>query len=249
MAPDDHKSKMCFWTSSLWSYTKPFMNQCKTLVPSYWLPLLLDIQLTLKHCLLHICLPSSLYSHHPFPLQCIPHFYPYFLNIWYLRPLSGYHLLQGAICPEAFYLNLLMQSHPAPECFLPNSTSISILGLGGLSRRRPCVCHLWHLQHLTSVQFSSVTQSCSTFCDPMNCSAPGLPVHHQLPESTQTHVHWVSDAIQPSHPLLSPSPPALNLSQHQGLFKWVSSSHQVAKVLEFQLQHQPFQWIPRSDLL
>ena len=75
----------------------------------------------------------------------------------------------------------------------------------------------------------------------MNHSMPGLPVHHQLLEFTQTHVHWVSDAIQPSHPLSSPSPPALNLSQHQGLFKWVSSLHQVAKVLEFQLQHQSFQ--------
>ena len=89
-------------------------------------------------------------------------------------------------------------------------------------------------------QFSSVTQSCPTLCDPMNCSTPGLPVHHQLLESTQTHVRRVSDAIQPSHPLSSPSPPALNLSQHQGLFKWVSSSHQVAKVLEFQLQHQSY---------
>ena len=85
--------------------------------------------------------------------------------------------------------------------------------------------------------------------NPMDCSTPGLPVHHQLPESTQTHVHWVGGAIQPPHPLLSPSPPALNLSQHQGLFKWVSSSHQVAKVLELQLQHQSFQWIPRTDLL
>ena len=73
----------------------------------------------------------------------------------------------------------------------------------------------------------------------MNRSTPGLPVHHQLPKSTQTHVHWVSDAIQPSHPLSSLSPPALKLSQHQGLFKWVSPLHQVAKVLEFQLQHQP----------
>ena len=100
-----------------------------------------------------------------------------------------------------------------------------------------------------SVQFSSVAQSCPTLCDPINCSMPGLPVHHQLPESTQTHVHWVGDAIQPSHPLSSPSPPALNLSQHQGLFKWVSSSHQVAKVLEFQLQHQFFQRTPRTDLL
>ena len=100
-----------------------------------------------------------------------------------------------------------------------------------------------------SVQFSSVAQSCLTLCDPMNCSTPGLPVHHQLPEFTQTHVHWVGDAIQPSHPLASPSPPALNLSQHQGLFKWVSSSYQVVKVLEFQLQHQSFQWTPRTDLL
>ena len=91
-------------------------------------------------------------------------------------------------------------------------------------------------------QFSSVTQSCPTLCDPMNCSMPGLPVHHQLPEATQTHVHWVGDAIQPSHPLSSPSPPAFNLSQHEGLFKWVSYSYQVAKVLEFQLQHQSFQW-------
>ena len=100
-----------------------------------------------------------------------------------------------------------------------------------------------------SVQFSSVTQSCPTLCDPMYCSTPGLPVLHQLLEFTQTHVHWVGDAIQPYHPLSSPSPPALNLSQHQGLFQWVSSSHQVAKVLEFKLQHQSFQWTPRADLL
>ena len=98
------------------------------------------------------------------------------------------------------------------------------------------------------LQFSSVAQSCPTLCDPMNCSMPALPVNHQLPGSTQTHVRLVGDAIQPSHPLSSPSPPALNLSQHQGLFKWVSSSHQVAKLLEFQLQHQSFQWKPRTDL-
>ena len=99
-------------------------------------------------------------------------------------------------------------------------------------------------------QFSSV-QSLSRvqLCDPMNRSTPGLPVHHQLPEFTQTHVHWVSDAIQPPHPLSSPSPPASNPSQHQGLFQWINSSHEVAKVLEFQLQHQSFQWTPRTDLL
>ena len=90
---------------------------------------------------------------------------------------------------------------------------------------------------LHSVQFSSVAQSCLTLCDPMNRSTPGLLVHHQLPEFTQTHIHRINDTIQPSHPLSSPSPPAFNLFQHQGLFKWVSFSHEVAKVLEFQLQH------------
>jgi len=92
-------------------------------------------------------------------------------------------------------------------------------------------------QHFTwcTVQFSSVSQSCPTLCDPMNCSTPGLPIHHQLPEFTQTHIHWVGDAIQPSHPLSSPSPPAPNPSQHQSLFQWVNSLHEVAKVLEFQL--------------
>ena len=92
----------------------------------------------------------------------------------------------------------------------------------------------------SSVQFSLVTQSCPTLCDPMNCSTPGF--HHQLLESTQTHVHWVSDAIQ-----LSPSPPTFNLSQHQGLFQWVSSSYQVAKILELQLQYQSFQWLFKTD--
>ena len=94
------------------------------------------------------------------------------------------------------------------------------------------------LRHLVLLMFSSVTQSCPTLCDPMDCSTPGFPVHHQLLELAQTYVHRVSDVIQPSHPLSSPSPPAFNLSQHQGLFQWVISSHQVAKVLEFQLQHQ-----------
>ena len=95
----------------------------------------------------------------------------------------------------------------------------------------------------------SVAQSCPTLCNPMDCSTPGFPVLHYLLELSQTRVHCVGDAIQPSHPLPSPSPPAFNLSQQQGLFQWVSSSHQVAKVLEFQLQHQSFQWIFRVDLL
>ena len=98
--------------------------------------------------------------------------------------------------------------------------------------------HIWDPQILITLTLfpgwsssvSSATQLCPTLCDPMNHSMPGLPVHHQLPESTQTQVHWVGDAIQPSHPLSSPFPPALNLSQHQGLFTWVSFSYQVAKV-------------------
>ena len=113
-------------------------------------------------------------------------------------------------------------------------------------------CFVTHLPKSFSLdipQFSSVTQSCPTLCDPMDCSMPSLPVHHQLPELTQTHVHCVSDAIQPSHSLLPPSPSTFSLFQHQGLFKWVDSSHQVAKILEFQLQHQFFQWIFRVDFL
>ena len=108
------------------------------------------------------------------------------------------------------------------------------------------VLHDWWLMWF---QFSSVAQSSPTLCDPMKCITPGLPLHQQLPELTQTHVHRVSDAIQPSYPLSSPSPPAPNPSQYQGLFQWVSSSHGVAKVLEFQLQHESFQWKSRTDLL
>ena len=113
------------------------------------------------------------------------------------------------------------------------------------------LCFIWFLLlvsysflHISllppSVQFSSVTQSCPTLCDPMNLSMPGIPVHHQLLESTQTHAHRVSDAIHSSHPLSSPSPPAPNPSQHQALFQWVNCSHEVAKLLEFQLQHPSF---------
>ena len=90
-----------------------------------------------------------------------------------------------------------------------------------------------------SVQFSAVTRLCSTLCNPMDCGMPGLPVYHRLPEFTQTHVHWVSDAIQPSHPLSSPSPPPFNLSQNQGLFRWISSLHQVAKYWSFNFSISP----------
>ena len=149
---------------------------------------------------------------------------------------------------DIWCINLLFNgsSNRPPVSKPPSQLSIWMTSVHGVNKSR-----LWSaimLQFMT-VQLSSVTQSCPTFWDPMNCSTPGLPVHHQVPEFTQTHVHWVGDAIQPSYPLLSPSPPALSLSQHRGLFQWVSSLHQVAKVLEFQLQHQSFQWIPRTDLL
>ena len=117
-----------------------------------------------------------------------------------------------------------------------------------------CKQILYYLSHhrksiISFSQFSSVTQSCQTICHPMYCSTPVFPVHHQLRELAQTLVHWVSDAIQPSHHLSSPSLPGFNLSQHQCLFQWVSSLHQLAKVLEFQLQHQSFQSIFRTDFL
>ena len=116
----------------------------------------------------------------------------------------------------------------------------------------------WH-KDLTHVSYVScigtqvlchlVSQSCLTPCDPMDCSMPGFPVHHHLPELAQTYVHRVGDAIYTSNPLSFPYLPAFNLSKHQGLFQWVSSSHQVAKVLKLQLQHQSFQWIFRTDFL
>ena len=106
----------------------------------------------------------------------------------------------------------------------------------------------WKDAQYNSVQFSSVTQLCLPLCDPVNRSMPGLPVHHQLPEFTQTHVHWVGDAIQPSHPLSSPSLPASNPSQHQGLFQWVNSSHKVAKVIshyenKYTTSTQSLEWL------
>ena len=110
----------------------------------------------------------------------------------------------------------------------------------------------WAMRVRSTLQKQSVslvTQLCPTLCEPMDCSMPDFPVHHQLLEPTQSHVHCISDVIQPPHPLSSPSLPAFNLSQHQGLFQGVGSLHQVAKVLELQLQHQSSQWIFRVDFL
>ena len=132
--------------------------------------------------------------------------------------------------------------------FLPRSKHLLILWLQSLSA---VIFELKKINlslfPLFPISVCSVTQLCLTLCDRMDCSMPGFPVLHQLLEPAQTHVHRVGDAIQPSHPLSFPSPPALNLSQHQGLFQWVRSSHQMAKVLGFQLQHQSFQWIFRTD--
>ena len=110
-------------------------------------------------------------------------------------------------------------------------------------------CSNYYTIALISVWFNLVTHSCPNLCYLMDCSMPDLPVHHQLLEFTQTHVHWVGDAIQPSHPLSSSSPPTFNLSQHQSLFEWVSCSHQVAKILEFLRQHQSSECIFRTDFL
>ena len=144
---------------------------------------------------------------------------------WKNNQVGCHFLLQGIFPTQGLNLHLL--------CLLP--WQVGCLPLSPLSLS------------FSSVRFSSVSQSCLSLCDYMDCSTPGLSVHHQPPKFTQTHVHWVGDAIQPSQPLSSPSSPTFNLSQHQGLFKWVSSLHQVTKVLEFQLQHQSFQWIFRID--
>ena len=173
--------------------------------------------------------------------------------------LLGYILVTAYSSHSAHKIGNFSEGKPlsSSRSFQTNTTShVLTHQLLILSIPSPLKKWLFHwfeksiLASSASVQFSSV-QSLSHvwLCDPMNRSSPGLPVHHQLLEFTQSHVHQVGDTIQPSHPLSSPSPPALNLSQHQGLFQWVSSSHQVAKILEFQLQHQSFQWTPRTDLL
>ena len=164
-------------------------------------------------------------------------------------------LLQGVFLTQESNLGLLhyrqILYHLSHQGSLQIALGFSFLWL---SNTPSCACthihmHMCVYTHThTYTQFSSVTQLCPTFCDTMDYCMPGFPVLHQPPELTQTHVHGVGDAIQPSHPLPYPSP-AFNPSQHQGLFQWLSSLHQVAKVLEFQLQHQSFQWIFRVDFL
>ena len=123
-----------------------------------------------------------------------------------------------------------------PKQFWKGRTILKVLNyLSSKLKKKQCCC--------------SVAKSCPILCDPMNCSMPGFPVLQHFPQFAQAHAHWVSDAIQPSHPLLPPSSLALNLSQHQGLFQWVSCSLQVTKVLELQIQHQSSQWTSRVDFL
>ena len=141
--------------------------------------------------------------------------------------------------PLALFVVMLSKAHLTSHSRMSGSRSvITPLWLSGSWRSflysSVYSCHLLLISS-ASVAAAKSLQSCPTLCDPMNCSTPGLPVHHKLPEFIQTQVHRVSDAIQPSHPLASPSPPAPNPSQHQSLFQWVNSSHEVAKVLEFQL--------------
>ena len=152
-------------------------------------------------------------------------------------------------CPLSLWCHLTISSFAAPVSFClqsfpaPGPFPVSqLFASGGQSTGIQHQSFQW----IFRIQF---TCSVMSLCDPMDCHTPGFPVHHQLPEFTQTHGHRVGDVIQPSHPLSSPSPPAFNLSQHPGLFQWVSSSHQVAKVLKFQLQHQSFQCIFRTDFL
>ena len=150
---------------------------------------------------------------------------PWFMDVTFQVPMQYFFTAEDfpSITTTGCCFALAQPLHFFPDLFLCFST-LAYWGptnLGGSS--------------FSSVQFSSATQSCLTLCNPKDCSTPGLPIHHQLPESTQTHVHWVGHAIQPFHPLSSPSPPALNPSQHQSLFQWVNSLHDVAKGLELQL--------------
>ena len=159
----------------------------------------------------------------------------------YESVLTDIHLCSSSVLQSLFHWEPII----LPTAWIPTTTTPCPWQLKSLIEWIPSFQHT-PTTHTTTYsssgtmicpkhQFSSVTQSCLTLCDPMNHSTPGLPVYHQLPEFTQTHVHWVGDTIKPSHPLSSPSPSAPNPSQHQGLFQWVNSSHELAKVLEFQL--------------
>ena len=159
-------------------------------------------------------------------------------------------------CPSSRWCHPTISSSVVPFSSCPQSFPASgssptrkLFASGGQRIGASASTLVFPMNQFSSVQFSSVIQSCPTLYDPIDCRMPRFPVYHQLPELAQTHVHRVGDTIPPSHPLTSPSPPTFNLSKCQGLFQWVGSSYQGAKVLEFQLQHQSFQWIFMTDFL
>ena len=173
---------------------------------------------------------------------------------------ARYWWVQGASCPNQTFcpghsyfvpqlthlqIDIKISARPSPTAVGTLATRGTCVHLAP-SQARPCTVSLKRTSFVIDVHFANVVQS---LFDPMDCSTPGSSVLHYLPEFAQTHVHWVSDAIRPSHPLLPPFPPVFNLSQHQGVFQWVGSSHHVAEVLELQLQHRFFQWIFRVDFL
>ena len=176
----------------------------------------------------------------PWPLLSFPNLLAYWVQPFHSIIFQDLKQLNwNSVTPLAFLVVMFCKAHLTSHSRMSGSRWVitpSWLSGSWRSFLYSSSVYSWHLFliYFASVQFGSVAQSCPTLCDPMNCGTPGLPVHHQLLEFTQTHVHRVDDAIQPSHPLSSPSPPAPNTSQHQGLFQWVNSLHEVAKVLEFQ---------------
>ena len=187
-----------------------------------------------------VAMLSSRGSSQPSDWTQVSHIAGRFFTVWATRKASFTH---GSI-----YMSMLFSQFvpPAPSSLCAHICSLH-LSLYPCSANR-FICAIFSYSTYIS-SFSSVAQSCTILCNLMDCSMPGFPVHHHLLETAQTHAHQIGNAIQPSHTLSSPSSLAFNLSQHQGLFQWVSSSNQEAKVLEFQLQHQFFQWIFRTDFL
>ena len=143
-------------------------------------------------------------------------------------------LLQGILWTQGLKLNLLHLLH-----WQVDSLPLRHMGSPLNTYKYFVIAYMHAFAYIRVVLFSR-SESCPILCHPMDCSTSGFTVLHHLPELAQTHIHWISDAIQPSHPLISSSLPAFNLFQHQGLFQWVSSLHQVVKVLELQLHHQSF---------
>ena len=175
--------------------------------------------------------PSTLILHSQVPLWCLRMLLYALIN----RSLIFHPGFSHSVCSQLMTITVTVWGlgQYSPFSFLSRWLDQALFSFTKPETRLQCWTR--RIRDDGRFQFSSVAQSCLTLCDPMDCSMPGLPVHHQFLDFTQTNAHRVSDAIQPSHPLSSSSPPAFNLSQHQGLFQWVSSSHQVAKGLEFQL--------------